>query len=88
MFTLEPLNTALSKRHGQVEGDVMFVVTHHPQEFKLKLIQRLQDRKTLMIEKLYNLYKIMSNLRSPIYLFILKCTLYFKLRLSLFNYCT
>ncbi len=46
VFTLKPLNPALPKRHGQIEWDIMFMITHHPQKLKLKLIQRLQDRET------------------------------------------
>lgn len=46
MFTLKPLNAALPKRHGQIEWDVMFMITHHPQKLKLKLIQRLSEEET------------------------------------------
>lgn len=41
--TLEPVHPALAKEHGQVEGDVVLVVAHHPQELKLELVQRLSQ---------------------------------------------
>lgn len=40
-FTLEPLNSAFSKRHRQIKRDIVFVVANHPQELKLELIQSL-----------------------------------------------
>lgn len=42
--TLEPLDSALSKGHGQVEGDEVLVIADHPQELKLELVQRLERR--------------------------------------------
>lgn len=40
-FTLEPLNSAFSKGHGQIKRDIVLMVANHPQELKLELIQSL-----------------------------------------------
>ena len=42
--TLKSLDPAFSEGHGQVERDVMLMITHLPQELKLKLVQRLPER--------------------------------------------
>lgn len=41
-LTLEPLDSALSKRHGQVERHKVLVVADHSQELKLELVQSLE----------------------------------------------
>ena len=40
-LTLEPLYSAFSKGHGQIERNIMLVVANNPQELKLELIQSL-----------------------------------------------
>lgn len=37
LLTLKSQNPSLSKRHGQVQGDVVLVVAHDTQELKLEL---------------------------------------------------
>lgn len=40
-FTLEPLNSAFSKGHGQIKRDIVLMIANNPQELKLELIQSL-----------------------------------------------
>lgn len=42
ILTLEPLDSALSKWHGQVERHKVLVVADHSQELKLELVQSLE----------------------------------------------
>ena len=40
-LTLHPLELCASERHGQIQGDVVFVVTHTHHEVKFHLRQNL-----------------------------------------------
>lgn len=42
-FTLEPLDSAFSKWHGQVKRDKVLMVANNPQELELELIQSLVE---------------------------------------------
>lgn len=42
-FTLEPLDPAFSKWHGEVKWDKVLMVANNPQELELELIQSLVE---------------------------------------------
>lgn len=45
VLTLKSLDSSFSKRHGQIQGNVVLMVANHSKELKPKLIQSLK-RKT------------------------------------------
>lgn len=56
-ITLKALDSTLPERHGQVERNVVFVITDHLQKLELKLIQRLREREEGNISEMEYLYE-------------------------------